>query len=56
MVLRATAERPKGTQVIVTGRDASAALIAAADMVTDMRVVKHPYSDQGIGAQPGIDL
>ena len=56
LVLRAIAERPKGTHVIVTGRDASAALIAAADMVTDMRVVKHPYSDQGIGAQPGIDL
>ena len=56
MVLRAIAERPKGTHVIVTGRDASAALIAAADMVTDMRVVKHPYSDQGIGAQPGIDV
>ena len=56
MVLRVIAERPKGTQVIVTGRDAAEALIAAADMVTDMRVVKHPYSDQGIGAQPGIDL
>ena len=56
MVLQAIAERPKGTHVIVTGRDASAALIAAADMVTDMRAVKHPYSDQGIGAQPGIDL
>ena len=56
MVLRAIVERPKGTQVIVTGRDAAEALIAAADMVTDMRAIKHPYSDQGIGAQPGIDL
>ncbi len=56
MVLSAIAARPKGTHIIVTGRDASDALIAAADMVTDMRVVKHPYRDQGLGAQPGIDL
>ena len=56
MVLAAIAARPKGTHIIVTGRNASDALIAAADLVTDMRDVKHPYRDQGIGAQPGIDL
>lgn len=55
-VLAAIAARPKGTHVIVTGRSASAALIEAADLVTDMQVIKHPYRDQGIGAQPGIDL
>ena len=56
MVLAAIAARPKGTHVIVTGRNASDALVAAADLVTDMRDVKHPYREQGIGAQPGIDL
>ncbi len=56
MVLAAIATRPKGTHVIVTGRNASDALIAVADMVTDMRDIKHPYRDQGLGAQPGIDL
>jgi len=56
MVLNAIAARSKGTHIIVTGRNASEALIAAADMVTDMRVVKHPYRDQGLGAQAGIDL
>lgn len=56
MVLAAIAARPKGTHVIVTGRSASDALIAAADLVTDMQVIKHPYRDQGLGAQPGIDL
>ena len=56
MVLDAIAARPKGTHVVVTGRSASDALIAAADCVTEMRDVKHPYRDQGLGAQPGIDL
>jgi cob(I)alamin adenosyltransferase len=55
-VLADVAARPAGTHVIVTGRDAPAALVEAADLVTEMRVVKHPYSDQGIGAQPGIEL
>ncbi|MEZ0336055.1 MAG: cob(I)yrinic acid a,c-diamide adenosyltransferase, partial [Gemmatimonadales bacterium] len=50
------AARAAGTHVIVTGRDAPAALIEAADLVTEMRVIKHPYRDQGIGAQPGIEL
>lgn len=48
--------RPAGTHVIVTGRDAPQALVDAADLVTEMRVIKHPYRDQGIGAQPGIEL
>ena len=56
MVLAAIAARHKGTHIIVTGRNASDAVIAAADMVTDMRAVKHPYRDQGLGAQAGIDL
>ena len=56
MVLNAMRARPAGTHVVVTGRDAPQALIDAADIVTEMRVVKHPYRDQGIGAQPGIEL
>jgi cob(I)alamin adenosyltransferase len=48
--------RPAGTHVIVTGRNAPDALIEAADLVTEMRVIKHPYREQGIGAQPGIEL
>lgn len=55
-VLADLAARPAGTHVIVTGRDAPAALVEAADLVTEMRVIKHPYRDQGIGAQPGIEL
>lgn len=42
--------------VIVTGRYAPQELIDFADLVTDMRVIKHPYRDQGITAQLGIEL
>ena len=55
-VLDAIQRRPAGTHVVVTGRAAPDALVAAADLVTEMRLVKHPYRDQGIGAQPGIEL
>jgi cob(I)alamin adenosyltransferase len=48
--------RPAGTHVVVTGRNAPDALVEMADLVTEMRLVKHPYRDQGIGAQPGIEL
>ena len=48
--------RPLGTHVVVTGRNAPEALVEMADLVTEMRLVKHPYRDQGIGAQPGIEL
>jgi cob(I)alamin adenosyltransferase len=55
-VLDTLRERPAGTHVIVTGRDAPQMLIDAADLVTEMRMIKHPYRDQGIAAQPGIEL
>jgi len=47
--------RPPATHVIITGRDAPDELIAFADLVTEMRKVKHPY-DQGVHAQPGIEF
>lgn len=56
MVIDALRSRPRGTHVVVTGRDAPQALVGAADIVTEMAVVKHPYRDHGIGAQPGIEL
>ena len=54
-VLGALRDRPAGQHVVLTGRDAPAALIEAADLVTEMREVKHPYR-AGILAQKGIDL
>jgi cob(I)alamin adenosyltransferase len=47
--------RPPLRHVIVTGRRAPQALMDVADLVTEMRKVKHPY-DNNIGAQPGIEF
>lgn len=41
--------------IVVTGRDAPPALIEAADLVTEMREVKHPFN-AGIRAQRGIEF
>jgi cob(I)alamin adenosyltransferase len=41
--------------VVVTGRGAPPELIEAADLVTEMRVVKHPF-DAGVQAQAGIEF
>ena len=47
--------RDKRTHVIVTGRDAPQALIEAADLVTEMTKIKHPF-DAGIKAARGLDF
>ena len=47
--------RPQGLHVIITGRDAPQELIDFADLVTEMREVKHPHQ-KGLKAQPGIDF
>ena len=48
--------RPEMQHVIITGRNAPQELIDYADLVTEMRDVKHPYRDQGIKAQKGIEF
>ena len=47
--------RPANVDIIMTGRNADPALVACADLVTEMTEVKHPYQS-GIKAQPGIDF
>ncbi len=47
-------ERPPQTHIILTGRNAPPELIEAADLVTEMREIKHPMK-RGIPAQQGID-
>lgn len=54
-VTAALAARPPQQHVAITGRGAPDALIAAADTVTDMRVVKHAFK-AGIKAQKGVEL
>ncbi|KAM3095879.1 cob(I)yrinic acid a,c-diamide adenosyltransferase [Phormidesmis sp. 146-12] len=55
-VLAGLAEKPEASHVILTGRGAPAALIDRADLVTEMTLIKHPFREQGIKAQPGIEF
>jgi cob(I)alamin adenosyltransferase len=48
--------RPPLTHTILTGRSAPPELIARADLVTEMALVKHPLKDQGVRAQAGIEF
>ena len=54
-VLEALAARPVGLHVVVTGRNAKPDLLAAADLVTEMTLVKHHFA-AGVKAQPGIEF
>jgi cob(I)alamin adenosyltransferase len=54
-VLAGLAEKPEDTHIILTGRGAPGALIERADLVTEMTLVKHPFREQGVKAQPGIE-
>ena len=48
--------RPAMQHVIITGRYAPKEIIEIGDTVSDVQVVKHAFRDQGIRAQPGIEL
>lgn len=50
-----TANKPPDLHLAITGRDAPPALIAYADLVTEMVEIKHPYREQGVKAQAGIE-
>jgi len=54
-VLAVLTARPEMKHVIVTGRNAPDALIGAADLVTEMTLVKHPFRG-GVKAQAGIEF
>ena len=55
-VLEALSARPHMTHVIITGRNAPQPLIDAADLVTEMAQVKHPFREQNVKAQRGIEF
>ncbi|MEO1095182.1 MAG: cob(I)yrinic acid a,c-diamide adenosyltransferase [Cyanobacteria bacterium J06638_28] len=55
-VLAGLAVKPTNTHVILTGRGAPPELIEQADLVTEMKLVKHPFREQGVKAQPGIEF
>lgn len=53
-VKKAIAQKPRELHLILTGRNAPAGLIEVADLVTEMREIKHPFS-LGLEAQKGIE-
>jgi cob(I)alamin adenosyltransferase len=55
-VITGIAQKPLDSHVILTGRGAPPELIAHADLVTEMKLVKHPFREQGVKAQPGIEF
>jgi cob(I)alamin adenosyltransferase len=54
-VVAALAARRPGLHIVVTGRNAKPELVAAADLVTEMTLVKHHFA-AGVKAQPGIEF
>ncbi|MFN8636691.1 MAG: cob(I)yrinic acid a,c-diamide adenosyltransferase [Chloroflexota bacterium] len=54
-VLGLIRDKPERLHLVLTGRGAPPELVDAADLVTEMRLVKHPYQ-QGIAAQRGIEF
>jgi cob(I)alamin adenosyltransferase len=54
-VLAALHARPPQVHVVITGRNAPPELVAAADLVTEMRSLKHPF-EHGRKAEPGVDF
>jgi cob(I)alamin adenosyltransferase len=53
-VVEVLKNKPEGIHVILTGRNAPPALVELADLVTEMREIKHPFQ-QGVQAQRGIE-
>jgi cob(I)alamin adenosyltransferase len=54
-VLAVLAAKPDDLHVIITGRNAKPELIEAADLVTEMTMIKHPFR-AGVKAQKGIEF
>ena len=55
-VLAAFSNRRPELHVVVTGRNAPHELVELADLVSEIRAIKHPYREQGVKAQKGIEF
>lgn len=55
-VLHGLSKKPERSHIVLTGRGAPTALIDQADLVTEMTLVKHPFREQGVKAQAGIEF
>ena len=54
-VLDLIKDRPENVELILTGRDAAPEVVQAADLVSEILAIKHPYTEEGIRARKGID-
>lgn len=54
-IIETLKKRPEMMHVVLTGRDAQKELVDFADLVTEMRPIKHPFDDQGVTAQKGVE-
>jgi len=55
-VVEGLKQKPEMVHVILTGRNAHPKIVEIADLVTEMKEIKHPYKDQGVIAQRGIEF
>ncbi len=55
-VVQTLNERREMLHMIITGRNAKDALIEAADLVTEMGQIKHPFREQNVKAQRGVEF
>jgi cob(I)alamin adenosyltransferase len=55
-VVQVLKTKPESLHLIITGRDAPQEMMEAADLVTEMKMIKHPYHTRGIKAQRGIEF
>jgi cob(I)alamin adenosyltransferase len=55
-IVQGLSTKPEMSHVILTGRGAPQPLMDAADLVTEMTMVKHPFREQGVKAQAGIEF
>ena len=55
-VLATFSNRRPESHLVITGRNAPKALVELADLVSEIRAIKHPYREQGVKAQRGIEF
>ena len=53
-LLKVIKEKPDDVELVITGRKADPKIIEAADLVTEMKEIKHYYK-KGVRARPGIE-
>ena len=53
-LLKVIKEKPDDVELVITGRKADPKIIEAADLVTEMKEIKHYYK-KGVSARPGIE-